>query len=156
MNRLLRFSWVILIALLFQSCFEYEDVDFKGMESYNVEEQNNDNILVRLDLRVNNPNKYNITIKKTKLDVSINGKKIGQTEMKNDIKLKKKTEAVYPVRLKMNRGDIMKGAMSSLGGLFGGSVKVGVKGNVKAKAYGIGKKFPLEFEQPVNLGDFMK
>lgn len=156
MNRLLRFSWVILIALLFQSCFEYEDVDFKGMESYKVEEQNGDHVVVRLDLRVHNPNKYNITIKKTKLDVSINGKKIGQTEMKEDIKLKKKTEAVYPVRLKMNKGDIMRGAMSSLGGLFGGSVKVGVKGNVKAKAYGVGKKFPLEFEEPVNLKDFMK
>lgn len=156
MNRLLQFSWVILIALLFQSCFEYEDVDFKGMESYKVEEQNGDHVVVRLDLRVHNPNKYNITIKKTKLDVSINGKKIGQTEMKDDIKLKKKTEAVYPVRLKMNKGDIMRGAMSSLGGLFGGSVKVGVKGNVKAKAYGIGKKFPLEFEEPVNMKDFMK
>jgi len=156
MKILIRFSWILVIAITLQSCFEYEEVDFKGVENFKVEEQNGDKMVVRLDLRVFNPNKYNITIKKTNLDVLLNGKYIGKTSMKENIKIKKKKEDVYPVRLVMNKKDLMKGAMGSLGGLFGGSVKLGVKGNVKAKAYGIGKKFPVEFEQPVSLGGFMK
>lgn len=142
---------VILSSVLFTSCFDYEDVDFKGVENFGLEEKSADNIVIRLDLRVKNPNNYNIKIKKSTLDIFVNGKKAGKTKMKNDIVLKKNEEGVYPIYLVTNGKELMSSTMGSLGSLLSGSMKVRIKGNVKAKVYGIGKKFPIDVEEPVNL-----
>jgi len=143
------FLTTLLISLMFCSC-EIEDVDFKGIENFKVLKQDMDDIVVRFDMRVNNPNKFNIKIAKTSLDIYINGNKVGKAKMKEGIKILKKKEDAYPVYLKTNGKDVMKGMMGSLGSLFGGDVKVRIKGNVKAKVYGIGKKFEIDEEQSVD------
>lgn len=148
----LRFSFITLFSLFFlTSCFDYEDVDFKGVDNFSLVDKSADNITVRLDLRVKNPNNYNIKIKKSSLDIFINGNKAGKTKMKDDIVLKKGVEGVYPIYLKTNGKEILS-SMGSLGSLLTGSLKVRIKGNVKAKVYGIGKKFPIDVEEPVSLG----
>ena len=142
---------VILSVFTLTSCFDYEDVEFKGMEGFNIEERNENNLTVRLDMKVDNPNDYNITVKKSTLDIYLNGKYVGKTKMQNPIKLKKRKEGIYPVYLKTNGSDLMKVGLGSLGGLMGGNLKVRLKGDVKAKAYGIGKTFPIDVEEPVSL-----
>jgi len=144
---------ILLISFItLTSCFDYQDVDFKGVENFSLENKSTDNIVVRLDMRVKNPNNYNIKIKKSSLDIFVNGKKAGKTKMKNDIVLKKNSEGVYPVYLNTNGKDLLSSSMGSLGSLLGGSLKIRLKGDVKAKVYGVGKKFPIDVEEPVSLG----
>mgnify|MGYP005999535615 CR=1 FL=1 len=147
-----KLSILLFCSLVLSSCFEYEDVNFKGMQGFNIEERTDDHILLRIDLKVDNPNKYNIKIKKSALDIYLNGKFVGKTKMKKKIVLKKKTEDVYPVYLKTSGQDILKGAMTSLGSLLGGKINIGLKGDVKASVYGVGKKFPIDEEESVSLG----
>ena len=142
----------LFLAVSLTSCFDYEDVDFKGVQKFGLEDRSGGNITIRLDLKVSNPNKYNITIKKSALDVFVSGNKVGKAKMKNDIVLKKNKEDVYPLYLTLSEKDLLGSAMSSLGSLLSGSMKVGIKGNIKAKVYGVGKKFPIDVEESVNLG----
>lgn len=155
---MMRIKGIILIVITIISlsgCFEYEDVDFKGVQNFSLEERTKENVLIRLDLKVNNPNTYNITIKPTVLDVFVNGKSAGKTKMKDKIVLKKNTTGVYPLYLQAKTKDIMGAMTGSFGSLLSGKVKVGVKGNVKAKVYGVGKKFYLNEEETVSLKGFM-
>ncbi len=146
---------VLLTSVLLTSCFDYEDVEFKGMEGFKIEDRTADNIKVRLDLRVENPNTYNIKIKKSTLDVYINGKYLGEAKMMNDIKLKKKTEDVYPIYMKTDGRKVLQTALGSLGSIFGGgNITVRIKGDIKAKVYGIGKTFPIDVEEPVSMKMF--
>ena len=149
---LLRIGIITLFSVIFlTSCFDYEDVDFKGVDNFGLEDRSGGNITIRLDLRVKNPNNYNIKIKKSSLDIYANGSNIGKTKMKNDIVIKKNKEDVYPLFLTLNEKDLMGSALGSLGSILTGSMKIRVKGKVKAKVYGIGKKFPIDEEQSVNL-----
>ncbi len=79
MMKLKNIILVLITIVSLSSCFEYEDVDFKGIQDFSLADRTKENILIRLDLKVNNPNTYNITIKPTTLDVFINGKNAGKT-----------------------------------------------------------------------------
>ena len=150
---LLRIGIITLFSIVFlTSCFDYEDVEFKGVQNIGLEGRSGGNITVRIDMKVNNPNNYNIKIKKSSLDVFVNGSKIGKTKIKNNIVLKKNHQEVYPLFLTLSEKELKGSVLSSIGSLLRGSMKVRIKGNIKAKVYGFGKKFPIDVEQPVNLG----
>ena len=150
---LLRIGLVILFSVFFlTSCFDYEDVEFKGVQNIGLHDRSGGTITVRIDMKVNNPNSYNIKINKSSLDVFVNGSKVGKTKMKNNIVLKKNHQDVYSLYLTLSEKELKRSALSSIGSLLTGRMKVRIKGEIKAKVYGIGKKFPIDVEEPVNLG----
>ena len=150
---LLRIGLITLFSIIFlTSCFDYEDVEFKGVQNIGLEGRSGGNITVRIDMKVKNPNKYKIKIKKSSLDVFINGSKVGKTKIKNDVVLKKNHQDVYPLYLTFSEKELKSSALASIGSLLTGRMKVRIKGDIKAKVYGIGKKFPIDVEEPVNLG----
>jgi len=149
---LLKIGLITLFStFFFTSCFDYEDVEFKGVQNFGIEDRSAGNITVRIELKVNNPNNYNIKIKKSSLDVFVNGAEVGKTKMKNNIVLKKNHQDVYPLYLTLSEKELKRSALSSIGSFLKGSMKVRIKGDIKAKVYGVGKKFPIDIEEPVNL-----
>ena len=149
---LLRIGLITLFSIVFlTSCFDYEDVEFKGVQNIGLEGRSGGNITVRIDMKVSNPNNYNIKIKKSSLDVFVNSSKVGKTKMKNDVVLKKNHQDVYPLHLTFSEKELKSSALASIGSLLTGSMKIRIKGDVKTKVYGIGKKFPIDVEEQVNL-----
>lgn len=149
---LLKIGLITLFSIFFlTSCFDYEDVEFKGVQNFGLENRSEGNITVRIDLKVNNPNNYNIKIKRSSLDIFVNGARVGKTKMKNNIVLKKNHQDVYPLYLTLSEKELKGSALSSIGSFLKGSMKLGLKGDIKAKVYGVGKKFPIDIEEPINL-----
>jgi len=149
---LLRIGLITLFSIVFlTSCLDYEDVEFKGVQNVGLEGREGGKVTLRIDMKVNNPNNYNIKIKKSLLDIFINGSKVGKTKIKNDILLKKNRQDVYSIYLTLGEKELKGSALSSIGSLLTGSMKVRIKGDIKAKVYGVGKKFPIDVEEPVSL-----
>ena len=150
----IRHIFVALTSIvLFTSCITYEDVEFLGIDDYKIDQVNSEKVQITLKMKLKNPNNYNIKVKKSEFDLFLNGKKLGKTKMKHDIKLKKNYTQLHDVVFESNMKDISKGLMSSLGMLFGGSSKLRIKGELKAKAFGIGKKFDVDFSQDIKASD---
>ena len=149
---LLKIGLTTLFSIFFlTSCFDYEDVEFKGVQNFGLDNRSEGNITVRIDLKVNNPNNYNIKIKRSSLDIFVNGARVGKTKMKNNIVLKKNLQDVYPLYLTLSEKELKGSALSSIGSFLKGSMKLRLKGDIKAKVYGVGKKFPIDIEEPINL-----
>ena len=149
---LLKIGLITLFSIFFlTSCFDYEDVEFKGVQNFGLENRSEGNITVRIDLKVNNPNNYNIKIKRSSLDIFVNGARVGKTKMKNNIVLKKNHQDVYPLYLTLSEKELKGSALSSIGSFLKGSMKLRLKGDIKTKVYGVGKKFPIDIEEPINL-----
>ena len=144
----------LLSIFLFTSCFEYEDVEFLGIDDYTIDKVNTEEVNITLKMKVKNPNNYNIKIKKSSFDIFLNGKELGKTKMKDDIKLAKNSTDVYEVVFESSLKELSKGIFSSLGMLLGGTSKLRIKGEVKAKAFGIGKKFDVDFTEDIKASDF--
>ena len=81
------------------------------MQNFGIEDRSAGNITVRIDLKVNNPNNYNIKIKKSSLDVFVNGAEVGKTKMKNNIVLKKNHQDVYPLYLTLSEKELKRSAL---------------------------------------------
>lgn len=144
-----------LLLFTMSGCFDYEDVEFKGVENITVVERTEDEIKLKVDVKVDNPNKFNIKVKSSTLDIYINDKYVGKTDLVEKIVVKKKAEEVYGVVLKASARDLLKAAIGSLGGLLKGDVKVRLTGDVKGSVYGMVKKVPVDFEEKINLKDFL-
>lgn len=143
----------VMVSL--QSCFDYEEVEFKGVQDVSVLERTDDVVKLQIDVKVDNPNKFNIKVKKSTMDIYINDKYVGKTHLDDKIIIKKKSEEVYGVVLRADPRDILKAAMGSLGGLLKGNVTVQLKGDVKGSVYGVTKKVPVDVKENINLKDLM-
>ena len=97
MMYLSRLAIFISFCFVLTGCIEYNDVEFRGIEGYSFDKVSTDVINIKIDAKVENPNTYNIKIKKTALDVLINGKVIGKANMIDDIKLIKQSTGVYSI-----------------------------------------------------------
>ena len=151
------FKVFLLLGMMvsLQGCFDYEEVDFKGVQNVSVLERTDDVVKLQLDVKVDNPNKFNIKVKKSTMNIYINEKFVGKTTLDEKVVIKKKTEDVYGVVLNADPKDLLKAAMGSLGGLLKGNVTVRLKGDVKGSVYGISKKVPIDVEETIDLKDIM-
>lgn len=139
--------------LLFTSCIDYEDVKFEGIEDYSFDKVNTSEVQMTFKMKVKNPNKYNIKVKKSNFDLFLNGDKLGTTRMMQDIKLKKNSTEVHSLIFESDLASMSKGFFANLGTLFGGTSKLRIKGEIKAKAYGVGKRFKVDFTHDIKAGD---
>lgn len=143
-----------MLALLFvlTSCLTYKDVEFDGIEDVSVDKFGKDGIELTLKARVKNPNNYAINIADTDLTLSLNGKELGEAVLMDNVRLKKKSDEVQSVRVKAK---FDKGSGGILGVIMsvmtGGQAKISVKGEVKAKAFMVAKKVPVEFTENIKL-----
>ncbi len=155
---LVRFFKVFLLVgmmISLQGCFDYEEILFKGVQNVSVIERNDKEVKIQIDVKVDNPNKFNVKVKKSIMSIYVNEKFVGKTELDEKIVLKKRTEDVYAVVLKADPKELVKAAIGSLGGLLKGNVTVRLKGDVKGSAYGVAKKVPVDIEQVIDLKDIM-
>jgi LEA14-like dessication related protein len=126
------------------------------MESFEILEREDTHLKVKLMMRINNPNTYSITLKKSDFDIYLNDKYVGKSTTSQKVKIVKKKEGVYPVILSIKGKDVLKTALGNMGSLLSGNIKLGAKGNITAKVYGIAKTVPIEFNESFNFKDMKK
>lgn len=151
-------SLIILSALLiFASCISFKDPEFKGMNGYEMGKLSGSEVSFTLKPIVYNPNVYALKIKKSVLDLAVEGKSFGKIylEKKISAKARKTTELLVPLRIELESGAMLK-AMPLM---LKDSVRVVLKGDLKGGVLFFSKKFPVEFDKnisPKMLNPFKK
>lgn len=133
-------KWIAIFVLIFslQGCFEFENVNFKGIESVKMPKMDDKEILVDLSFKLENPNNFNIKLKPSQIEVFVSDKKIGTIHLDKKIVFKKKKENIYSTQIKVKLED---GAFFSLFKLaLKDEIPVRFKGKIKGSVFGISKK----------------
>ena len=149
--------YIIFIGLcvLFSSCIVYQEVEYKGIENISFGKIKDSQIPIYLDVKVFNPNKYNIKIKKTVFDFYLNGKHLGESSSSKDIVILKNKEDIYSILIEIKSYEVSKSIFSSLGFIFGKPVSFEIKGAIVAIALGIKKRFNINEKQQISASDFL-
>lgn len=109
--------------------------------------------MVEIDLIaiIENPNSQSFKVKNATFDIYLNGSHVGKSTMNEHIKINANTiqEYVFPVKVKLGGKDLSLGSL--LGGLFQSSLNLRVEGEVKAGSFLINQRFPVEWEDRVQL-----
>ena len=142
----------IFFYSLFTGCLTYKDVEMHQVNSVQVNELNKGSLVFVFNVRLENQNLNSIKIKCADLKLYIGGTEAGNALLMDKVVMRKKSEKDYDIRIETDTKQITKAlANSALNILINKSVPVKVKGEIKAKVFIFGKKFPVEFKDNVDL-----
>ena len=92
--------FILIISL--SGCLEYKEVEVIEVTEVGVKNISASGVNVEVAMQVKNPNKYNISIIDSDLNLLIKGKKMGTAKIKEKVTLKKKSNAIYRFTLQSN------------------------------------------------------
>ncbi len=143
---------LFVIALCTFGCIEYKEVEVVEVSDVGVKGVSMSGVDIEVAMQIKNPNKYDISIVDSDLTLFAEGNKVGIAKIKEKVVLKKKSNKIYRFTIHTSAQDISVSAMPLMMSLMSKSnLEVQVKGDIKAKAKGIGKRFPVDFKEKVSL-----
>ncbi len=134
--------YFLAVIFLLSSCFDYDDIDFKGVDNFKVEKFEGKKISFSMDVILENPNSFSVKIKPSVVDVYLDDNLIGKTYLDQKVKIIKRKENSYfvPLHVELEDGILMKLMKLSLKG----KVKLRLVGKIKGSIYGICKKVKID------------
>ncbi len=142
-------SLIILFTLLtFASCISFKEPEFKRMNGYEMGKLSGSEVSFTLKPIVYNPNIYALKVKKSVLDLEVEGKNFGKIYLEKKISAKgrKTSELQVPLRIELESGAMLR-AMPLM---LKDSVRVVLKGDLKGGVLFFYKKFPVEFDKKIS------
>lgn len=113
-------------------------------------DRKNGQVYVHFDCVVENTNGVGIVIRPSSLNLSIGGQDFGRVRTVKKMKVKRKTEAVYPVVLSGEADRFAKGVLSSAWHLIlGKKVDLSLKGQLNARVFLFKKKWEVNYVYPM-------
>lgn len=131
---------------------QYKDVEVVKVVEFGVKNISLKGVEVGVAMQIKNPNKYDISIVDSDLTLFAEGEKVGIARLKEKVKLKKKSNKIYHFTIQTSAKDILSGAFPVLMGvLTKDTINMHVQGDIKAKAKGLSKRFPVDVKKRVKI-----
>lgn len=147
---------IVTLFLFFSSCKVHE-LEFNGVDNFKVGSLQSDNIEFTFSVKIENPNAFKIKVIKANLNLFIGGNEAGSANLKDKIIIKKKAEDVYDITITTDRKKLLSAAVkAAIPSLATGKVEVKVKGWIKGRVFGIGKKIDVDFKEKISTDVFSK
>lgn len=139
---------VLINVLIFTSCVSFKEPEFKGINGYELGKLTGSEVSLTLKPIVYNPNPYALKVKKSVLDLEVEGKNFGKVylEKKISIKPRKSSEVLVPLKIELESGAMLRAVPL----MIKDSLQVLLKGDVKGGVLFFVKKFPVVLEQKIS------
>jgi len=147
----LRMALAGAVLLLLSGCMRYNEVKLLGVQGAQLTRLDGKGLSVIVLAEVSNPNKYKISLSDPDVDLYLNDRLVGKAMLDSTVVLAANTTRTYRVPLHTDFSQDANLLPMLLGGALSGSMKVGAKGSIVAKARLLHKRFPFEAEQQIDL-----
>ncbi len=149
---MLKYVSIIVFGLLFASCTDFKEPEFKEIHSLKVHEFKGEFVVLKGMARFINPNKLSFKVKSIDVDVYKTGKKIGKVSHTEITKVKSEQQFDVPFVLKIPKEELSNGLLNDLIGMLSGrKVKLNFEGTLKVSKMGIGKTIPIKYEYEIKM-----
>ena len=147
---LLFLAWLLILS----ACSIYKEPEFKELSGYKLTKIDGNEIHFNVEGIISNPNWYALKMKKSSLDVFIENKKFGVLQLEDKLKIKSKRDnnLSVPMTLIMEPGSMVK----MMGWALRDSLSIEIKGPLKAGAFFIYHKFPVQFTKSISSKNIIK
>lgn len=145
---------ILVMLYTLSSCSKPQPPQYAGYENFRLEKASLSNSILATDVKLYNPNGYNLQLKSAALDVYFNDKFLGRSTLDSLITLPAKDTATFPLRLQASAKDILSNSAKLL---LNPEVKIRISGNAKAGRSGIFVNVPINYEgvQRINIRDLL-
>ncbi len=135
--------FILAISFSMSSCRAPQELVYKDFKNFSIEKLGFSNSEVKMDLIYYNPNNFGLQLKRTDLDIFIDGNYLGQTAQEFQVSIPKRADFTIPLMIKVDMKNVFKNAISSF---FGQEVMVRIIGKVKVGKANVYKSFPVTYE----------
>jgi hypothetical protein len=136
-----------LIAFFITSC-KFTEPTIGNFNLQNFAPKSDSKYTIEVSVDVNNPNNYNIWLKKGKFDIIMGKEKVGTVKSIGVVSLKKNKKDTYTLK-----GEATIDPNSPLMAMIlkgsGAGKKVTIKGSLKGGVFIVGKRFDVEFDDKI-------
>lgn len=149
--------YLFVVSIILSSCVNYEEVSLSDVKSIEVLEIGNESLKIETELKLNNPNSYDIKVTKSMFDVYIKDNKIGNASITSPLTIKSNSNEYQTVKLQtiFEKGQQEKlPTILAMAAFGGGGIDFKLDGFVEGKAMFIKKRIDLVHEGKVPLDLF--
>ncbi|PVD50212.1 hypothetical protein DC498_21035 [Terrimonas sp.] len=143
-------SSLLLFSLVmsFYSCRQIVAPEYVAIDNIQFGGESFSKTVLSADVKLYNPNKSNLTFKSGSLDIYVDNRLLGHTELDSTIHIAKSDTFTVPIAVNLNMGNVLGNALA-LG--LKDSVLIRLDGNVKVGRSGVFITRPVKYEQKEKL-----
>lgn len=142
------YIYVLLFAI--SSC-NYEEPLVSGYSNFKFGKLEGKSVDVSFDATVENENGFGFKIKKGDLNLFINDLDLGKIHLNDKIKIKRKSENIYTIPLKLSLSDGVLFRLPKL--VTATKFELKLEGTVRGSVMGFGKNFKIKETKNLSSGD---
>lgn len=145
---------LLIGSLSLSSCFNIEEVEISEIKSVKLLELNDNGLLVESEIRILNPNNYDIKVVDSDFNVAVNDRKIGKAKILSKLTIPASSNDLHTVKLQSEHEDLLATAIPNLIAITAtGKDRLAFKvdGFIVGKVWWIKKKVKVAHEGKVDL-----
>ena len=142
-----------VVVLMGIGCAKPKEPQYLDIENLQVLKAGLSESIVGADLKYYNPNSYKLQLRKANLDLYVNDKYVGHSDLDTLIHIPALDTFYVPITMKLNLGDLVKNAVQLL---LNPEVKLKIQGSAKVGKSGIYKNFPVNYEGKERIDVLLK
>jgi len=141
---------VFLLVIVAVSCVPKDEVVFKGVKNISVEQDENNEPVLRGEALFYNPNNEKMKLKEIYADVLVNGKPSAQVRQNLKLTIPAKSDFSVPVLAQLSLKEL--GLLDTIVNLLGGKkFDVQYTGFVRIAVHGVTIKVPFTYQEQLRL-----
>jgi len=130
-------------SFIFSACKAPKELEYKDLKNIRIEQIGASATAVKMDLAYYNPNNFSLQLKRTDLDIFIDGSFFGHSRQSTRITIPKRANFEIPLQIDVDMKNIFKNLFSSA---FNKEVVIKVTGRVVVGKANVFKSFPVNYE----------
>ncbi len=144
---------LIMGVLVPVSCGDHRSVEVGDVRLKGVEGLGGGTVDLILAVEVHNPNDHKIKVVSSDVDLFISDKAVGEASLKEKVVLPAGSKKTHTVKVASSYKKMLESAGPAFAEMLNqGSLRLGVKGSVKGKAYGIfGYSHEVDYEKNISV-----
>jgi len=140
-----KYLYIVLFALplLLTGCTSFKEVRLVKILDVRYEELGGSTLKLAVDVRVDNPNYFNVKITNANMTLRLHERVLGNVTQVEQIELLGRTEADYTVRFSIELRDVMSNMMT-LYRLFMNPKELNLSGTVRVRSFIYSRTFQVD------------
>lgn len=135
--------FLLILTILLISCSTPKELEYREFRNFSVQKVGFATSSIKMDMIYYNPNGFGLQLKRTELDIFVNGVLLGHTSQEYQITIPKKEQFIIPVLMEVDMKNLLKNSLTSL---FNKEVQVKVTGSIKVGKANVFISFPVNYE----------
>ena len=141
---------LLLVLILFTSCREYQDIEFKQIRDLKVRGIEDGSLIIDGFAEFHNPNRMGIKLRDAEVEVFVKGKKVAELNSSEKVRIRPNGKFEIPLDAKIDmKGSGFVGNVLSL--LTKKELELEFKGQIEVSRWLIPKKIPIHDTQKVRF-----